>query len=375
MRPLLRSIAHVDRSQISFVTALRNAIGTVAPLAVGAATGHLLVGLTVSIGALNGAFSDRPGPYHQRAGRMLLAGACGAVSVFVGCATGASTVLTVVLVALWGFAGGLLAALGPEALQIGLTSVVLLLVFGGQPAPPEIAAARAALILVGGVLQAALAVAAWPVRRFGPQRAALAALFRQLAAYARAPSDPGEAPPEPLRPRPQAPRWPAWIAATAAHRRGYAPSWTRQSASASSCSRWRTCATCCAPRETMRQRCGGLMSSWMRPARCWPRSPRDARRSARPYHYGGSRLRRDPSYRLTDLPDLRTAERALTDALGSAPVQDGRRPSVRYRDAVLVSEVDRVTDSVDTMAGLLPRSAGTTRADRGRVARWCVGAP
>src|SRR5205085_1596343 len=34
-----------------------------------------------------------------------------------------------------------------------------------------------------------------PVRRFGPQRAALAALFRQLAAYARAPSDPGEAPP------------------------------------------------------------------------------------------------------------------------------------------------------------------------------------
>ena len=126
---------------------------------------------------------------------MLLAGACGAVSVFVGCATGASTVLTVVLVALWGFAGGLLAALGPEALQIGLTSVVLLLVFGGQPAPPEIAAARAALILVGGVLQAALAVAAWPVRRFGPQRAALAALFRQLAAYARAPSDPGEAPP------------------------------------------------------------------------------------------------------------------------------------------------------------------------------------
>jgi hypothetical protein len=91
----VRSIARVDRSQISFVTALHNAIGTVAPLAVGAATVHVLVGLTVCVGALNVAFSDRSGPYHQRAGRMLLASACGAVSVFVGCATGASTVLTV----------------------------------------------------------------------------------------------------------------------------------------------------------------------------------------------------------------------------------------------------------------------------------------
>jgi len=80
------------------------------------------------------------------------------------------------------------------------------------------------------------------------------------------------------------------------------------------------------------------------------------------------RALRDPSYRLTDLPDLHAAERALTDALGAAPAQDGRRPRVRYRDAVLASEAERVTDSVDTMAGLLQRPAGTTRADPGRVA-------
>nr|MDQ2827795.1 hypothetical protein [Chloroflexota bacterium] len=62
-RSLLRDAVRVDLTRLSFVTALRNAIGVVLPLALGAATGHLLEGLTVSTGALNVAFSDRPGPY------------------------------------------------------------------------------------------------------------------------------------------------------------------------------------------------------------------------------------------------------------------------------------------------------------------------
>jgi len=58
LRPLVRAVARVDRAKIAWVTPLRNAVGTVAPLAVGAATGHLLVGVAISIGALNVAFSD-----------------------------------------------------------------------------------------------------------------------------------------------------------------------------------------------------------------------------------------------------------------------------------------------------------------------------
>ena len=41
----------------------------------------------------------------------------------------------------------------------------------------------------------------------------------------------------------------------------------------------------------------------------------------------------------------------------------------------ILLSIGHQTGLLDTMAGLLPRSAGTTRADRGRVARWCVGAP
>jgi len=195
IQPLLRAVVRVDRAQISYTPALRNAVGVVVPLFVGAAAGQLLAGLTVSIGALQVAFSDSPGPYRSRVGRMLLAGLCAAASVFVGGATGALPGLAVSLSALWGFSAGLLVALGPAATQLGLTSVTLLLVFGARPVAPAQAAAQAGLVLVGGVLQTALAVAAWPVRPFGPQRVALAAAFRRLAAVAGAPADPRAAPP------------------------------------------------------------------------------------------------------------------------------------------------------------------------------------
>ncbi len=193
--PLFRAAVRVDRSQISYVTALRNALGVAAPLLVGVATGQLLAGLTVSLGALQVAFLDGPEPYRDRARRMLAAGVCSAISVFVGSATGSLAGLAVLLAALWGFGGGLLVALGQAATQIGLSSVVLLLVFGARPAAPGQAALQAGLVLAGAVLQTALAVAAWPVRPFGPQRAALSAAFERLAATTRTPPDPRGAPP------------------------------------------------------------------------------------------------------------------------------------------------------------------------------------
>ncbi len=150
MPPFLSDVPRIDRGQISYVTALRNAVGVVAPLLVGALTGQLLAGLTVGLavglGALQAAFSDGTGPYTTRARQMLLAGLCGALSVFVGSTTGASAALATPVAALWGLGAGLLVALGPAATQIGLTSVVLLLVFGAQPAAPGHAVGHAALV-------------------------------------------------------------------------------------------------------------------------------------------------------------------------------------------------------------------------------------
>jgi uncharacterized membrane protein YccC len=190
LRSLLRDLLRFDRSQMQLVTALRNAIGVLLPLAIGAATGYLLTGFTISLGALNIAFSDRPGPYRLRIMRMLLAGLSGALSVFVGSAVGATGWLTVILAALWGFGFGLLVMFGPAATQIGLTGIVLFVVYSGYPFPPLHALNQAGLILIGGALQALLAIAAWPVRRLGPERDALATVFRRLSTYAHQP--PGE---------------------------------------------------------------------------------------------------------------------------------------------------------------------------------------
>jgi uncharacterized membrane protein YccC len=195
-RQLVADALRIDRKQITFWTPLRNALGVVLPLAVGMALGQTGVGLSVAIGALQVAFTDRPGPYRLRAGRMLLAGLWGALSVFVGATTGAGPEWVAVgLTALWGFGAGLLAPLSPAALQIGLTGVIVLLVFGAHPLPAAPAAGQALLVLAGAGLQTLLAVAPWPVRRSSPERHALAALLRGLGAYMRAPSGPDKPPP------------------------------------------------------------------------------------------------------------------------------------------------------------------------------------
>ncbi len=54
----------------------------------------------------------------------------------------------------------------------------------GLPLGPGDAALRAGFVLAGGLFQGILAMIAWTVRSGGPERAALAASYRSLAAYA-----------------------------------------------------------------------------------------------------------------------------------------------------------------------------------------------
>lgn len=202
-RPVLatlrRDIVRVDRSQVSVWVAVRNAAGVVLPLAVGAAAGHVGAGLTVAIGALNVSFSDRPGPYRLRTVRMLVTTLAAALSSFLGVLIAHAGWLDVLLLVIWGLAAGMLAALGPAATQIGTASVILLLVLSAQSVQLPFSLTHAVsvglFVALGGLLQTVLSVAAWPLRRFGPERTALAALFGQLAATARRPSEPETAPP------------------------------------------------------------------------------------------------------------------------------------------------------------------------------------
>jgi uncharacterized membrane protein YccC len=180
-----RTARQIDRSKISIPTAVRNTIGVAVTLFLGIVCGHPLLGVTASIGALNAGFASFHGTYRGRAEVVLAASVGLALSAFVGGTIGHLVGFDIVTTALWGFAAGLLVALGPAATVVGLQSVIGLVVFSQFMFTPAVAAQEAGLVLAGGLLQTLLIVVVWPLRRFPAERQALSAVYGQLAAAAR----------------------------------------------------------------------------------------------------------------------------------------------------------------------------------------------
>ena len=192
---MLKTLLQLKPRDVPPVVALRNTAAAALPLAAGFLTGHVDIGVGISVGALNTMFSDQPGPYRLRLTRMLLAAFAAGISAFVGYTVGGSDVLIGIAALIWGFSGGMLVALGPEAARIGLTSMILLVVTAATPRSPADALGPTTLFCIGGLLLTLFSIAAWPLQRYRPERYALAQLCRELAASARSRDDTGTAPP------------------------------------------------------------------------------------------------------------------------------------------------------------------------------------
>src|SRR3546814_3137215 len=76
-----------------------------------------------------------------------------------------------------------------------MTSMIVLVVTADLQVPIVHAPAVATLIFAGGVLQMLMAVAAWPLQRYRPDRFALATVMQQLAEVARSRPDASQPPP------------------------------------------------------------------------------------------------------------------------------------------------------------------------------------
>ena len=157
----------------------------------GLATGHVADGVAASAGALIVGFANLGGRYRVRSATLLAATAAAGVAAFAGGLAGPSAVATVVLMGVWGFASGLLVALGQRTAFVGLLSTWALLlagdlnVHGGEAVLHE-----AWLITAGGLGQTVVALAAWPLRPFATERRAVADAYHALAGYARTPDTP-----------------------------------------------------------------------------------------------------------------------------------------------------------------------------------------
>jgi hypothetical protein len=192
---LWRIVTHVDRSKINPWQALRNTVGVVAPLIVGYAMEMPRGGLAMASGALNVCYSDGSDPYASRAKRMVASTMWCSIAVLIGGLTAHNNTIAVIAATLWAFAAGMLVALGSTAADVGVISTVVLVVYSAQPLTPWQALQAAGLALCGGLLQIALSVALWPVRRYEPERRSLAALYFELARIATRPSEATVAPP------------------------------------------------------------------------------------------------------------------------------------------------------------------------------------
>ncbi|WP_195826203.1 FUSC family protein [Xanthomonas oryzae] len=192
---MLRALIDLKPRDVPLRVALRNTAAVVLPLTIGVATGHVAAGLAVCSGALNTMFSDQPGPYRARLQRMLMAALTAGLAALLGIWVGHTTPALVLAGLLLGLGGGLLVALGPVAARVGLTSMILLVVSADMQLPVRQAPGVAALIFAGGLLQVLLALAAWPLQRYRPERFALAELMRQLASSARQRPEASAAPP------------------------------------------------------------------------------------------------------------------------------------------------------------------------------------
>jgi uncharacterized membrane protein YccC len=175
------TVIRFERSKVTPWIGLRNALGVALPLIVGAAIGQTAGGLMTAIGALNVSYSDGVEPYRQRAWRMLAASCFGALAVGAGGLLSRDHLLPVPLAAVCAFAAGMMAAVGETPSNIGVMTLATLIVFAAQAMTPVAALQSGLLAFGGGLLQTGLAVASWPMRRYGPERRALAALYSELA--------------------------------------------------------------------------------------------------------------------------------------------------------------------------------------------------
>ena len=190
-----RTLTRLEWEKVVPGRAARNAIGVALPLAAGYLLGSLPAGLIVSSGALNVCFTDGDDPYRQRARRMLLGTVLVGLAVLTGTLSGHSAAISIAIAGIWAFAAGMMVAINQSATDLGVVTLVTLIVYSAQPLDPHRAVSVGLLAVAGGLFQTLLALALWPVQGFEPERRALANLYEELARAAASPASASEAPP------------------------------------------------------------------------------------------------------------------------------------------------------------------------------------
>ncbi|MEW2526763.1 FUSC family protein [Streptomyces sp. NPDC047071] len=184
----LRQTAHtglsVERRRLEPLVALRGATGLALVIGASLTLFGPAVAASSAFGAYQAAIATFQRSWRPRPELAVASGTSLAVSTFLGYVTGSHQPLFLALLALWTFLAGLSWAAGPTIGLIATSNVAIMLVTITLPTSIAAAAGHAAMMVVGGLVQAALVVV-FPVRRWGAHRDALADALAAEADYAR----------------------------------------------------------------------------------------------------------------------------------------------------------------------------------------------
>ncbi|WP_405937471.1 FUSC family protein [Streptomyces sp. NBC_00726] len=184
LKETARTGLKIERRRLEPLVAVRGAAGLALVIGVSLALFGPVVAASSAFGAFQAAIATFQRSWRPRPVLALVSGFSLGLSTFVGYVTGTRLLLFVVLLIVWTFLAGLAWAAGPTGGIIAASNVAIMLVTITLPASVAQAALHGAMIMFGGVVQAALIVL-FPIRRWGAQRDALADALAAEADYAR----------------------------------------------------------------------------------------------------------------------------------------------------------------------------------------------
>lgn len=155
--------------------------------------------MLAGLGALYAGLASFGGVHEARLKRMVAATTGATIATLVGCLVGPSDVLTVVTVTVAAFAISLLGAAGPDAAQVAVQAVGVLIVLSGVRGANLQPLGNALLVLAGGLGQAGVLALFHPLSPVAAERRAVESVYLALARYARRrdgplpPAAPGDA--------------------------------------------------------------------------------------------------------------------------------------------------------------------------------------
>ncbi|MGX1911103.1 FUSC family protein [Streptomyces phaeochromogenes] len=184
LKDTARSGIAVERKRLEPLIAVRGAAGLAIVIALSLWLFGPAAAASSAFGAFQAAIATFQRSWRPRPELAIASGTSLAVSTFLGYLTISKEPLFLALLVVWTFAAGMSWAAGPTIGLIASSNVAIMLVTVTLPTSVAQAAGHAAMMIVGGLVQAALIIL-FPVRRWGAHRDALADALAAEADYAR----------------------------------------------------------------------------------------------------------------------------------------------------------------------------------------------